>query len=147
MALLTNIKLITSKRTKSTSPVLHRRNKLIGRIHEQILLVTAKKEGTTYAPKRLKTVTNKLTGESKTVETVKRVKEWFWVNDTGRINLAIKYGAKTLPLNKKGANAVEVADGEELLNTLQLIKQAVAEGELDEYITEVSSATRVAFNK
>jgi len=122
-------------------------NKLIGRIHEQILLVTAKKQGTTYAPKRLKTVTNKQTGESKTVETVKRVKEWFWVNDTGSINLAIKYGAKTLPLNKKGANAIEVADGEELLNTLQLIKQAVAEGELDDYITEVSSATRVAFNK
>jgi len=147
MALLTNIKLVTSKRTKSISPVLHRRNKLIGRIHEQILLVTAKKQGTTYAPKRLKTVTNKQTGESKTVETVKRVKEWFWVNDTGRINLAIKYGAKTLPLNKKGANAIEVADGEELLNTLELIKQAVAEGELDDYITDISAKTKEAFNR
>ena len=144
---VTNIKLVTSRRNKTVSPVLHRRNKLIDKIHEQILLVTARKEGTVYAPKRLKTVINKHTGERATVESVKRVKEWYWTNDAGKINLAIKYGAKTLQLNKKGANAVEVANGEELLATLQVIKQAVAEGELDDAITEVSSHTREGFTR
>jgi hypothetical protein len=82
-----------------------------------------------------------------TVEVAKRVKEWFWINDAGKINLAIKYGAKTLPLNKKGANAIELSTGEELINTLKSIKVAVLNGELDDAITEVSEATRSAFKK
>jgi hypothetical protein len=82
-----------------------------------------------------------------TVEVVKRVKEWFWISDSGKINLAVKYGAKTLPLNKKGANAIELASGDELINTLRSLKTAVADGELDDAINEVSSATRLAFGK
>ena len=82
-----------------------------------------------------------------TAEVVKRVKEWFWVSDNGKINLAVKYGAKTLPLNKKGANAIELANGDELITTLKALKVAVANGELDEAIAEVSEATRLAFGK
>lgn len=96
---------------------------------------------------KLKTYTNKQSGERMTVEVVKRVKEWFWISDSGKINLAIKYGAKTLPLNKKGANAIELANGEELIKTLKELKTATLNGELDEAINEVSSATRMAFVK
>ena len=59
----------------------------------------------------------------------------------------MRYGAKTLPLNKKGANAIECTNGEELINTLKSLKLAVMDGELDDAITEVSSATRKAFIK
>jgi hypothetical protein len=82
-----------------------------------------------------------------TVETVKRVKEWFWISDNGKINLSVRYGAKTLPLNQKGANALECTNGDELVNTLKSLKLAVTNGELDDAITEVSSATRKAFGK
>ena len=82
-----------------------------------------------------------------TVQVAKRVKEWFWVSESGRINLAVKYGAKTLPLNKKGANAIEVINADELIKTLGALKAAVLDGELDEAITEVSMATRDGFGK
>ena len=82
-----------------------------------------------------------------TVEAVKRVKEWFWISDSGKINLAIKYGAKTLALNTKGANAIELKDGAELIATLKELKIATANGELDEAITKVSNATREGFAK
>ncbi len=82
-----------------------------------------------------------------TVETVKRVKEWFWISDSGKINLAVKYGAKTLALNKRGANAIEVDTLDELITTLGQLKTATLNGELDDAIKEISAVTRKAFNK
>ena len=147
MSTLTSMKLVASKKHQTVAPIVVRRNKLCAKLHEQIELCEAQKSGTTYAPKRLKTFTDKHSGERKTIETVKRVKEWFWISDSGKINLAIKYGAKTLSLNKKGANAIELASGDELIATLKSLKIAVADGELDDAITEVSAATRQAFTK
>ena len=147
MAFLSSLKLVTSKRHQTVSPIVHRRNKLISKLHEQIELCEAQQAGKTYAPTRLKTFTNKQTGERMTVEATKRVKEWFWIGDSGKINLAVKYGAKTLPLNAKGANAIELKDGAELIATLKELKVATANGELDEAITKVSNATREAFGK
>lgn len=148
MSTLSNLKLVVGKRHQTVSPIVHRRNKLIKKLHEQIELCEAKKVGNTYAPKCFKTYTNKQTGEKMTVETVKRVKEWFWISDSGKINLAIKYGAKTLTLNKKTkANCIELNNGEELITTLKALKTDVLNGALDEAITEVSTATRRAFGK
>ena len=147
MAFLTNLKLVVSKKHQTVAPIVQRRNKLINKLHEQIELCEAQQAGKTYAPTRLKTYTNKQTGERMTVEATKRVKEWFWIGDSGKINLAIKYGAKTLPLNAKGANAIELKDGDELIATLKELKVATANGELDDAITKVSEATRQGFGK
>jgi hypothetical protein len=148
MSTLTSMKLVVSKKHQSVAPIVVRRNKLCAKLHEQIELCEAQKSGTTYAPKRLKTFTDKHSGERKTIETVKRVKEWFWVSDSGKINLAIKYGAKTLTLDKKkGLNAIEVSNGDELIKTLTLLKGCVLNGEFDDAITEVSTATRKAFGR
>ena len=148
MSTLTSMKLVVSKKHQSVAPIVVRRNKLCAKLHEQIELCEAQKSGTTYAPKRLKTFTDKHSGERKTIETVKRVKEWFWVSDSGKINLAIKYGAKTLTLDKKkGLNAIEVSNGDELIKTLTLLKSCVLNGEFDDAITEVSTATRKAFGR
>lgn len=147
MTVLTNLKLVASKKNRSLAPIVVRRNKLISKLDEQLKLCEAQKSGQTFAPKRLKTYMNRQTGERMTIEAPKRVREWFWVSDNGKINLAVKYGAKTLPLNKKGANAIELNTGDELINTLQELKLCVANGELDEAINEVSTATREAFRK
>ena len=148
MTVLNNLKLVVGKRNVTVSPVVHRRNKLVAKLHEQLELCEAKQAGNTYAPKRLKTYTNKQTGERMTVETVKRVKEWFWVNADGKINLVLKYGSKTLVLNKKTkANCIELNSGDELIATLRSLKTDVLNGALDEAITEVSTATKLGFGK
>ena len=147
MSTLNSLKLVVSKKHQSVAPIVLRRQKLCDKLTEQLALCEAQKAGNTYAPKKMKTYTNKQTGERMTVETVKRVREWFWIGDSGKINLAIKYGAKTLPLNAKGANAIELKDGDELIATLKELKVATANGELDEAITKVSNATREAFGK
>lgn len=147
MSTLNSLKLVASKKHQSVAPIVVRRNKLVAKLHEQLELCEAKRSGNTYAPKRLKTFTDKYSGERKTIETIKRVKEWFWVSDNGKINLAVKYGAKTLVLNKKGANAIELSNADELIATIKALKSAVANGELDDAIDEVSTATRQAFGK
>ena len=148
MSTLSNLKLVTSKKHQTVAPIVIRRNKLCAKLDEQLALCEAQKAGNTYAPKRLKTFVNKQTGERMTAEVAKRIKEWFWVSHTtGKINLAVKYGAKTLPLNKKGANAIELTNGTELIGTLHKLKDAVIAGEFDDAISEVSDATRKAFNK
>lgn len=146
MSALSKLKLVSSRRNQAKNPEVHRRNKLCSRIAEQIELVTAKKEGRLYAPKRLRKVLNEATGERVSVEDSKRVKEWYWTNDAGKFNLAIRYGAKTLEL-AKGKNAVEVGTLDEVLDVLKLVKTAVAAGELDDAITSASSTLRAGFGK
>ena len=148
MSTLNTMKLVVGKRHLTVSPVVHRRNKLVAKLHEQLELCEAKQAGNTYAPKRLKTYVNKQTGERMTVETVKRVKEWFWVSNSGKINLSIKYGSKTLVLNKKTkANCIELSNGEALIATLRALKTEVLNGALDEAISEASTATKEGFAK
>ena len=81
-----------------------------------------------------------------TVEAVKRVKEWFWINDAGKINLAVRYGSKVLEL-AKGKNAIELASGEELIAALHALKAAALAGELDVQIEAASGALRAGFVK
>lgn len=107
---------------------------------------SAQRDGEIYAPKRLKNVTNKVTGERKTVETSKRIKEWYWTNSTGKIHLSVRYGSKTLEL-AKGKNAIELNSGDELLATLVTLKEAVIVGELDDAIAQASDKLKAGFNK
>ena len=147
MSTFAKLKLVAAKRQRTISPVLNRRNKLASKITEQIELLKAQKEGRVYAPKRLKTYTDKDTGQRMTVEATKRVKEWFWPSEGGKINLEIRYGSKTLNLNAKGATAIEVSDGDDLLSTLELIKQAAITGELDAQIDAASKSLKAGFEK
>jgi len=146
MSTLNSLKLVASKKNRSLSPVAHRRNKLAAKIHEQIELCEAQRSGGVYAPRRLRTVVDRHTGERKTVEAVKRVKEWFWISDTGKINLAVRYGSKVLEL-AKGKNAIELASGDELIAALQALKTATLAGELDAAIEAASGALRAGFKK
>ena len=147
MSTLTALKLVSSKRNRTLSPIVQRRNKLASKIHEQLELCEAQRKGELYAPKRLRTVKNKYTGERTTVEAVKRVKEWFWINEAGKLNLAVRYGSKVLTLNSKGANAIELTTGDELIAVLAKLKDAVLAGELDAQIEAASGALRAGFAK
>jgi hypothetical protein len=145
MSFISKLKLVASKRERNISPIVLRRQKLVAKIDEQLQLVLAQKNGTLYAPKRLKTVTSEA-GERVVVETTKRVKEWFWTTPNNKINLSVRYGSKTLELGK-GKNAIELGTQDELIETLALLQQVVTGGELDEAIANASDKLRAGFAK
>jgi hypothetical protein len=146
MSFIAKLKLVSSKRERNLSPIILRRQKLATKIEEQLMYATAQKEGRLYAPTRITNVTNEA-GERVAVESAKRIKEWFWTTPSNKINLSVRYGSKTLVLNGKGANAIELATQDELIETLAVLQQAVISGELDEAINNASDKLRAGFAK
>ena len=145
MATLASLKLVAAKKPTQQSPVVHRRNKLSSKIQEQILLAAAQNEGSTYAPTRTKTVTN-AEGERVQVTHAKRVKPWWFVGESGKVCIEIRYGAKVIELSK-GKTAIEIASPTALVETLETVKSAVLAGELDAQIEAASVKLREGFGR
>jgi len=146
MSLLAQLKLTTAKKSSQITPIMQRRQKLLAKLGEQALLAQAKQNGTTYAPTKLRTITDAETGERKTIQVPKRIKPW-WFDSNGKTCIAIRYGAKVLTLGGKGQTAIELASAGELVSTIELIKQAVEVGELDAQLQAVSGAVKAGFKK
>jgi hypothetical protein len=146
MSVFSKLKLVASKKDRSVSPVVARRNKLVSKIEEQLLFATAQRDGQVYAPKRFKSVLDKTSGVRNTVESAKRINEWHWTNSAGKINLSVRYGSKTLEL-AKGKNAIELSNFDELLTAFAALKEAVLAGELDEAISQASEKLKAGFAK
>ncbi len=109
MAELVKLKLVAFTGPQSVTPQQLRRNKLIGRLREQMALAEAVRDGTVYAATRKRVVTD-AAGVRSTVTAPKRVKHWWNKDAAGKLILTVRYGNKLLELGGKGKNAVEVAD-------------------------------------
>ena len=145
MTALSNLKLVAAKRTRQ-EPVVQRRNRLVAKIYEQRQLAEAQLQGKSYEPKTFRNVKNLETGARVSVETVKRVKPWWWTAESGKVCLNVKYGSKVVEL-AKGKTAIEIGTTAELLPTLDALKFAVLAGELDSQIETMSGALRSGFLK
>ena len=145
MSALAALKLTNTRKPTHQSAIVQQRNKLAKRIWEQMELAKAQNSGDTFASKRLKTVIGS-DGIRRTVEVAKRVKPWWFVADNGKVCVNVRYGSKLIEL-AKGKTAVEVANAEDLIQTLDLIKAAVTNGELDPQIGAASGQLRAGFKR
>jgi len=146
MSAFSGLKLVAAKRPQTAAPAVVRRAKLAGQLDEQMELVRANAAGTTYAPVRMRSVLDKATGLRSSVQHAKRVKQWWFVADTGRVCLQVRYGTRVLEL-AKGKNSIDVGGTSELLGALEVVKRAVEAGELDTHIEAASAAVRARFAK
>ena len=146
MSAFSGLKLVAAKRPQAATPAAMRRAKLAGQITEQMELVRANAAGTTYAPVRMRSVLDKATGLRSSVQHAKRVKQWWFTADTGRVCLQVRYGTRVLEL-AKGKNSIDVGSTAELLTVLETVKKCVELGELDAQIDAASAAVRARFAK
>jgi hypothetical protein len=123
-----------------------RRNKLAKRLWEQAELAKAQQAGTQFTATKFRTVVENDTGLRKQVEVNKRIKQWWFTTDSGKLALSVRYGARLLEL-AKGKFAVELASEKELVPTLEIIKAAVLAGELDAAIDAASNKLRDGFQR
>ncbi len=144
MSAFNTLKLVSAKRPQTAAPIVLRRNKLSNQLHEQIELARWQADGKTYAPTRVRSIKDKHTGDRKLVEAVKRVKQWWFVADSGRVCLQVRYGTRMLEL-AKGKNSIEVGTVADLLSVLETVKKCVEAGELDAQIDAASAAVRERF--
>ena len=146
-AILTSLKLVNAKRHNKVDPVAFRRNKLNEKLKVQIAMAHAMNKGESFAIKRMRNVRDAVTGLSSLVEVQKRVKQWWFNNnESKKIAVQIFYGNKVIDL-AKGKNAVEVANGEELVNVLSKLQEAVLDGSLDAQIEQAADAVKARFAK
>ena len=146
MSALANLKLVAAKRAVQLSPIIQRRNKVSLRIAEQIEFAQAKLDGKLYEPMKQRKMKDDETGEIKTVQVAKRVKEWWFTTDNGKLCVSLRYGAKVVEI-AKGKTAVELAGDKDLVATLEVLRQAVNAGELDAQIEAVAGAVKAGFKK
>ena len=146
MSALNSLKFIAAKRPTQLPDIQVRRNKLSNRLWSQIQLAKAMQEGTTYSEKRFRTIKDRDTGESRSVEVMKRVRQMWFVGDSGKVCVQLKYGTRVLEF-AKGKNAIEVSSGEELLAALTTLKTSVESGELDAQLNQAADSVKERFKK
>ncbi len=146
MATLSTLKLSNAVKPRNIPAVQLRRNKLSKRLWEQIQLAKAQHSGTEFAPVRFRSYQDAETGLRKQVAAPKRVKQWWFTADNGKLMLNVRYGTRLIEF-AKGKTAVEIASTEQLVPTLELIKQAVEAGELDAQMDAASVKLREGFGK
>jgi Na+-translocating ferredoxin:NAD+ oxidoreductase RnfC subunit len=146
VATLATLKLSTAVKPTHMPAVQVRRNKLAKRLWEQAELAKAQQAGTQFTATKFRTVVENDTGLRKQVEVNKRIKQWWFTTDSGKLALSVRYGARLLEL-AKGKFAVELASEKELVPTLEIIKAAVLAGELDAAIDAASNKLRDGFQR
>ena len=146
MSGLNALKLVQAKREKGNSPQHARRQKLSTKLAEQIQLAKAQQSGAEFSPVRVRTVKDEATGLSSKVEVPKKLKPWWWTDDTGKLCITVRYGARTLEI-VEGKNAIETDSIADVITSLQVIRTAVDSGELDARIEAISGLMKSGFDK
>jgi hypothetical protein len=122
-------------------PVVHRRNKLVAKISEQIKLAS----DTDYRPLKL-TWHKDAEGREHRVEVPKRVRRWWTEHGNGTVQLTVRYGSKPLEL-AKGKNAIVVNSKAELPTVLAHLRAAAEKGEFDTLLQQQVSYGKRIHNK
>ena len=146
MSTLDSLKLTTAKKPTHIPAIVFRRNKLSSKLWEQIQLAKSQIEGTSFVVKKFKSIKDKETGLRRQVEIPKRIREWWFRNDAGKVCVSVRYGTKVIEL-AKGKHSVEVENAQALVKALETIKSAVEQGELDTQIEAASGALKLGFKK
>jgi hypothetical protein len=146
MSALNNLKFVIAKRPTQLSNIQIRRNKLSNRLWSQIQLATALQKGENYTEKKFRTVHDRHTGETKSVELVKRIKPLWFTSENGKVCISVKYGSKVIEF-AKGKNAIEVGSADELISALTTLKSAVESGELDSQLNTAADLVKERFKK
>lgn len=116
------LKFVAAAKPKQVDAAVHRRQKLIGRIDQQIGYVRDMIEGKQHRA------------------------AWVWMDQAGSYFLPIKYGRQTLEL-KKGMQAIECADLDHVEDALCTIRAMVWQGDFDDLLAKASSEIRGKFKK
>ena len=146
MGVLDGLKITSAKKPTHLPAMVMRRQKLSSKLWEQIQLAKSQIEGTQFVVKKYRSFTDKETGLKKQIEMPKRIREWWFKNELGKVCFCVKYGSRPLEL-AKGKHSVEVGNPAELVKALELVKSAVEAGELDSQIELASGTLRACFRK
>ena len=144
--ILSSLKLVQAKRQVKTDSVQFRRGKVLVKLDEQIALANALRSGQTLNIKRVRKERDEMTGVLRTIESVKRIKQFWFKSESGKTCVELLYGQAAIEF-KKGVTAIELADEGQVVEVLETLRKAVEVGELDTQITAASEVVKARFRK
>src|SRR6266480_2822040 len=116
----TSISLVAIQKPTANSPVIQRRNKFTASVEQQILKIASFREGRRIS------------------------KEAFWVDGSGSIYFALRYGRTPLELDK-GKSTLKASSWEDLLDQLEQVKIIAIAGGLDDPLAAAANSVRANF--
>ena len=145
MPFLTQLTIVKSIRPNHQPIAQLRRNKLISKLHHQLLNIQSKIKGENYFVTKTQKV-KKDNGDMIEILRQRKIREWWYENDDGKLIFEIKYGIKKLEF-EKGKNGIEANSLNELEKVVEVLKKAVAEGELDENLALIADGIGRSIHK
>ena len=136
MPFLSQLNIVKSIRPNHQPIAQLRRNKLISKLHNQLLNIQSKIKGENYFVTKTHKV-KKDNGDIVEILRQRKIREWWYESDDGKLIFEIKYGIKKLEF-EKGKNGIEANSLNELEKVVEVLKKAVAEGELDENLALIA---------
>ena len=121
-------------RLSAADPVIHRRNKLIVRLQQQIALA----QDPNFTLTRQKWIADE-TGVKQLRSLPKKVQPWWRIDPTGAVALTVRYGAKPIEF-APGNAAIVVGKKDKLIPTIETVIAAVEAGELDTMLGQMSKS-------
>jgi hypothetical protein len=119
----------------AADPVIHRRNKLIVRLQQQVQLA----QDPNFSLTRQKWIADE-TGVKQLRSLPKKVRAWWRIDPTGAVVLTVRYGAKPIEF-APGKAAIAVGKKEKLVPTIETVILAVEAGELDGVLAQMSKSS------
>lgn len=130
MSTLSTLKLSDASPRQQLSTVDRKRRKLLEQLDLQIKAADSAVAGETYQHEVKRWVRDEGSADKILVTQVRPVRQWWWTNPVGIVMLSLRQGNRVIEV-APGKNSIEVGTLADLPNTLELLRKAVAEGELD----------------
>lgn len=134
MSHLKALKLASAVPVRATiDPVQRAREKMIATLAEQKQMAAAKIAGQAFAPTHIVRRKN-AEGQRVEVETLKRVRQGWFSDASGKVFFGVRYAGKAIEF-AKDKNAVEAGELSALPKIIDTLIEAVRAGELDAQLT------------
>ncbi|GAA6203865.1 DUF6641 family protein [Thalassotalea sp. SU-HH00458] len=114
-----------------------RRQKLLNRLDVQLKMAEALINNNSYVPTKEKFKLDEVTGLKNKISVQKNVAKW-WLKVDNIYYFSVRYGNKPLELSK-GNFSIKVGDESDLVPTIKKVIEAVANGELDTLLENVTT--------
>ena len=119
-----------SKWAELGNGALKLRAKVLANIELQILMAKGEVEQNPYIHKAPRWITNHDTGVREHKDVPVRVRKWWWSDYNGVVYVQVLYANKPLEI-KKGKTSIMLTNPQDLVPTLEKLRDAVSAGELD----------------
>lgn len=130
MAHLSKLTLSATSPREPQTPLARKRIKLLRRMDQQIEAAEAELRDEQFMEEIKRWVRDEETGDEQLIAKERPVRKWWWQNQHGSWMISLRDGNRLIPLGDKNTS-VEVGAMEQMVMTLETLRDAIIAGELD----------------